>query len=233
MRKAMLSILLIISAIFTLSISPATGSEYFPLKEGLQWKIRYEEKQGKSQMLAYLLLTVQSQRVISGQRLNVIQGDLSGVEPKFKGFTSFIFLDENAQGIRTVAVQGPDDQEPKAMANYWEVKFPLAVGTSWTNEEEIGAFGDKFTVPAVYSIEQMDDVVTVPAGTFENCMKIHISYSGKVNLGSYGGNPEVVMNGYAWYAPGVGQIKSWRWRTMNKPGMEPVESTLELTSFKK
>jgi hypothetical protein len=78
----------------------------------------------------------------------------------------------------------------------------------------------------------MDDVVTVAAGTFERCMRVRKSFSGKVNLGSYGGNPEVTVERLLWYAPGVGQVKGSIVTKCGNAELGGGEGHFELISYK-
>lgn len=232
MKKAMLCILMIFPAILTLSIGPATGSEYFPLKEGLQWEYRVEMKQSDANISAKMLCTVQPPRKLNDQTVSVYHGVISAVETDDEILSLSLFFHESEQGLRIVAEQESGNAEPK-LDEDWEFKFPLIAGNSWTEEDEFSLDNNKFHVAVTDTIEEMNAVVTVPAGTFEKCMKINGYFSGKVNLGSYGGSPEVTIENETWYAPGVGPVKACERMKSNKPGFESSEFCMELTSFKK
>ncbi len=133
----------------------------------------------------------------------------------------------------SVALQGPRDTSPKIREHdAWELKYPLAAGATWTSIEEVHQLKEQLFVPLTCVIETMDDVVAVPAGTFERCMRIRKSFSAKVNLGSYGGNPEVTVERLSWYAPGVGQIKGSAVTKCSNAELGEGEGYFELISYK-
>jgi hypothetical protein len=179
-------------------------------------------------------------------RLEVVEGPkttLNGVEV----FTSIntlrkasgdplsdkTFYLENDQGVKEIARQGPKDGSPVgAEHDDWTLRYPLIAGATWAMTREVHGLAEKVSVPAGCVIQTMDDVVTVPAGTFERCMKIKLSYRGKVSLEAYGATPEVTLEEYAWYAPGIGYVKGSYTMKCSNPALGGVELHTELISYK-
>jgi hypothetical protein len=58
--------------------------------------------------------------------------------------------------------------------NYF-VKVPIKIGTTWASVWQTSQFGRQITFPTTKIIESTDEVVTVPAGTFNKCVKITIT----------------------------------------------------------
>ncbi len=143
------------------------------------------------------------------------------------------FSVENDEGIRSIASLNPFD---KSLRYYnqdaWELKYPLIVGKNWTTTDEINRLKEKFTVPVTCVIEAMDAVISVPAGTYKNCVRIKKSFNGKVNFSSHGGEAEVAVERYSWYAPGLGYIKGLDNIKCSNPELGGEESHLEMTSYK-
>jgi hypothetical protein len=75
------------------------------------------------------------------------------------------------------------------------LKFPIALDNSWNMATKVG----NSTVNISLTIESVSDEVTVPAGTFKDCLKIK-------QVGENDAGTSVM--GYEWYAPKVGVVKS-------------------------
>ena len=147
--------------------------------------------------------------------------------------SSKYFSVENDEGVKSIAHQGPFDKSPKTEEqDAWELKYPLFAGKTWTSTDKINSLKEKFTAPITSVAEAMDDVVSVPAGTFKNCMRIKRSFSGKVNFWSYGGEVEVTLERYLWYAPGFGYIKGVDNIKCSNPELGGGESHMEMISYK-
>ena len=85
------------------------------------------------------------------------------------------------------------------------------MGNSW-QETKTSSFKPRISIPIKSTIESINEVVTVPAGTFKGCLKIKsIGSAEKV----FGGelvwppkeNAKVERERYLWFAPNVGRIK--------------------------
>lgn len=77
---------------------------------------------------------------------------------------------------------------------------------SW-QETEASSLKPRISIPIKSTIESIDEVVTVPAGTFKECLKIRTigvaeKFFEKENL-----TVRIEVDGSAWFAPGVGLIK--------------------------
>lgn len=205
------------------------AAEYFPLREGLTRELRMTLTQGDDSGTAEFVLT-------TGPKVNIDGVEAVGVTttPRFKGGTlTRTFFQENETGVKIVAEQDAGDRTPKSNTKEeWEFKYPLAVGNSWTETDEVLFLKEKASVPVVHTIEKVDESVTVPAGTFEKCVRIRSCFSGKVNLGSYGGNPRVTTESTRWYAPGAGEIKTMVSVGCDDPQMGGGKALIELLSIR-
>ncbi|MGH7966852.1 MAG: hypothetical protein ACRERD_34355, partial [Candidatus Binatia bacterium] len=98
------------------------------------------------------------------------------------------FLVPTGEGIKRLNIKTKDgakpaDADPAGTEPRFFIKTPLEVGTAWKNQD------------GRYEITAIDETVTVPAGTFTNCIEVtNKSESGKVTIVSL-------------YAPGVGVVK--------------------------
>jgi hypothetical protein len=82
-----------------------------------------------------------------------------------------------------------------------------------------------------YAVAATNETVTVPAGTFTNCVRIngHGSAITRVNMGQNFGHIDVVHTD--WYAPGVGLIRSERKETSDSAYLKPGSAVQELVAI--
>jgi hypothetical protein len=192
------------------------GSQYYPLKEGPVWNY---QMQGMS-----LIITNLESRELEG-KLVIPQKASAG------NFTFFSFAVEDKSGIYEFAEQKPDNEEPqvKKFPSYY-FKYPLQTGNSWkesADESDIAT-----TIPMQYSIESLNETVTVPAGTFKKCLKVKKTGTTKLDKGIFG---VVTVNKeeISWYAPGVGMIKAMQKRETDNRTVPPKKVIIQLLSYKK
>jgi len=173
----------------------AAGESYYPLKEGMTWQ--YQSSLGT--------LTVKNlaPRELAGKKVTPQQvgGDL-------------MFVVDDDTGIYDFAKQASSDPEPRLLRPpyYQYVQKPVAVGTKWEDESETMLFPKRVSVVRHCAIDMVDDVVTVPAGTFKNCVRVRCAGSVLVPADTRG-VAELSVETYSWYAPGVGRV---RWVTKEK-----------------
>jgi hypothetical protein len=149
------------------------------------------------------------------------------------GYIQFGHIDKI--GLCLFANQAPDDIEPQINKElYYFIKFPIKVGTTWQHKGK--PYLLKFIketnldLTCTNRIESLDDIVTVPAGTFENCLKIK-RWGKRVIEEEKPFWISVEM--YEWYAPKVGWIKSITKHDTNHSLVgSSTERILLLTEFK-
>lgn len=201
---------------------------YYPLKEGRTWE--YQMSAGS--MLGgggteKVIVTNFAPRELKGKKVTPQKVDAGGQ-------SYFTFISEDAEGIYEFATQPPGavDPEIKTNPNYF-LKYPIKVGTSWDDKMETSLLMEKVPVMLKSVIESIDEVVTVPAGTFKGCVKVKSMGTTKKNLGAFMGAATINVENYSWYAPGIGNIKSITKENSNHLMVGSGELTLQLESFKK
>jgi hypothetical protein len=155
----------------------ACGSKesYIPLNEGWSWDY------------AIISLIDGNHKIYTATNLKSIHLQGRKVTPKKTdmggGDIALWFYGENKDGIFIIGRQLSQDIKPKLYegGEDYLLKFPIHQGATWESH------GMKTT------IESIGEQITVPAGTFINCIKTK-----KVSV-----DGEVVR----WYAPGVGLVK--------------------------
>lgn len=153
-----------------------------------------------------------------------------------------LYMHYDKIGVYTLAGQKPSDVEPQIVKNInYEIKYPIKVGTSWQKELTTYLLEKKIDVSCTRKIESLKDTVTVPAGTFKNCLRMK-TWGKRVIKGN---NPYiskylmptkgfwVSVEIHSWYAPKVGWIKSIIKHNTNHSHVGyPTERVMLLTGIK-
>jgi len=222
----------------------SNSKNYFPLDEGKRWEYQFFLKTGEdwnlgpvSKMSGERILTNFPQRELKGEKVTPQQR-----EDKVHGSSSisFYFYIKDQNGIYEFAHQKPGQVEPK-IAYDIIIKYPIKIGNRW-QETETSEFEPEISIPVESTIESINEVVTVPAGTFEGCLKIKtVGFAEKDTSGEWRPKETVRIDKecYTWFAPGIGIIKVILKEEKTLTGIvlptlpsEFVEFTMQLKTFK-
>lgn len=207
-------------AIFiTLFLSACSNDSevYFPLEPGTQWSyiVRSTTMDG-TETKKFIVQTTHPREWNDETRF--VRTTLAG---------TWLFYDRNEQGIYNVAIERQDQAAPYAVPENQRtvLKYPLQAGTSWSEMTETAALyrtgppqRSEYWIHAPvrlnYVIEAIDDSVKVPAGRFNNCLRVHAEgQTPNYDAGNYVGRTNIIIKKTDWYAPGVGLVKSVREET--------------------
>lgn len=230
-RRFAINILCIPFLMLVVFLDCSRGSEfYYPLKEGMTW----EYKLSLNSEGAYGTKKSWTKKVVL---INFAPRELEGkdVTPQkrdIEGQILFFFFTEDSNGINLFAFQLPEDVEPyiNPFPSY-AIKYPIQVGTTWDTTQAAILVGCPITLK--HTIEKVDEVVTVSAGTFKGCAKVKSIGATKVALGDPMGVANIREEYYDWFAPGVGLIKQIIKSTSDNSYVGFSETTMQLESFKK
>jgi hypothetical protein len=186
-----------------LMVFPGSAESYYPLKEGMNWEYQF--------LLTSMLSNIGGQKMIV---TNFAPREMKNetVTPQkvdVLGQSSFVYIGKDNNGVFEFAKQLPNAFEPGINKSpQYILKNPINVGISWVVEYETVLLNRNFSIPLNTTIENIDEIVTIPAGTFKNCVRV--KYTGRVdrNLGPFKGKARINVESHSWYAPGVGMIKS-------------------------
>jgi|GEM_PF-4111578 len=222
----------------------SSSKDYFPLDEGKRWEYQFFLKTGEdrhlgpvSKMSGERILTNFPQRELKGKKVTPQQ-----VEDKVRGssYISFWFYIEDQSGVYEFAYQKPGQIQPKIIHDFI-IKYPIKIGNNW-QETESSDFEPEISILVESTIESISEVVTVPAGTFEGCLKIKtVGFAEKDTSGEWLPKQTVRIDRewYKWFAPGIGIIKVILKEEKTLTGIvlptlpsEFVEFTIQLKTFK-
>ncbi len=88
-----------------------------------------------------------------------------------------------------------------------DLTYPLKAGASWDGKIETNLIMNKLTISTKTTVETLDAAVTVPAGTFQRCVKTKTVGETALNLGAFIGTAKVNIEEHAWFCTGVGMVK--------------------------
>ena len=209
-------------ALIVLLLAGCGGSpadDYFPLKEGLSRTYSID---------GAIVKTVENFEVRKLDRKKVIPQkiDLNGV-------TSFSFIRETNKGQVLFATQTSKSAEPEILDTLVYIyKEPFKSGTSWEKDFTTTVMMESVTFPLTYVVQNKKETVTVPAGTFEKCMKVVAKGEVERDKGLLG-TVKINIVKTDWYAPKVGLVKSVLHKSGNHMLIQDEESITQLTGYKK
>jgi hypothetical protein len=227
------SLALLFFALLCISCSKKEVS-YFPLSEGYKWQ--------------YDVSLVTRDGLLSQKYIlnNLGIGELEGVPVYLRQSLdgTILYYSISDEGIhylgnindRNLVSEFNEDKqlvipEPHAVNTQWEqstiTKLLKKTGPPQKTVFEIFA-----KVDLLAKIESLDEIVSVPAGRFEKCMKITMSGSSFKDAGNYVGLTLVNVEQTSWYAPGVGLVKLERIETTRSAALDKGTLSIELAEFK-
>ena len=179
------------------------GNSYCPLDEGKTWTYQVS-------ISGFLI----GNKTINATITNLSNREINGKETvpqklDINNQTYFTFISEDSKGSYELGSQGPGMVEPEVRSkpNYF-IKYPFKVGTEWEYETNTSLLNEKINVNLKSRLESTNETVTVPAGTFNDCLKIKSTGVAKKKIGWNKRESKADIVHYYWYAPGIGNIKT-------------------------
>jgi hypothetical protein len=216
---------------------------YYPLTEGLSFThnmdiLTVDHKNGKKELRQKLIRKVLAKKELMGKivvpillmyQQNIFQKDIVLLEEIY-----YVISDKNGIaefGKELIEIDKKGNQEKNEPEIFDNLKFllkpPLTKGNKW----EISVYNKFINKDLLVNatIESLEETVSVPAGTYKNCLKIRRHKT--VEVPSLG---QVKAEQLIWYAPKVGMVKSEKTAALTRPGSTDNELMVikeELESF--
>ncbi len=162
-------------------LGPQPTAPYHPLDLGYWWEYTGSEVHPgavQPEQEITLIVTCLRQVVGAGEVWYELSTEFTGPDQ-----TRYMYFRHDAEGLQELF---SDD------TTVYKLKAPILVGTAW---------GDDQDPQHIFEIESVTDEVTVPAGTFENCVKVR-----EEGVDEYG---EYFV--FTWFKADVGVVKSQLW----------------------
>ena len=235
MRCLLLPIFLILQS----CESKVSDTPYFPLEKGLKWEYQIsQELSGSSSTVkqSFTLENLGRSTIKNGKEVYD-----SYLRQTSDGNVYYLVSDEsgiNRVAKRTVVEYTPrfDEVVRKVLPSHqlldigqlWNVDTSLYVIHSRPDyNNDLSAKRPNM----VFEIESLDETVDVPAGHFENCIRVEGYASITLYADARIGYIKVPIIQTEWYAPNVGLVKMIRSEVINSSVYRGGVHTFELTKF--
>lgn len=204
-----MAILLVMGVFIGIGVSNAEAQDYFPLEVGNQWV--YTPSYGDGDRID----TIVGTEVVNGTFTYIWKREESAPD----NYHEKRWMAKDGFDLKVYKFWGNMGADPAVLMTppWTQDKLNPVVGDTWLYE---GDFGD-IHLKATSYVESINDTVTVPAGTFNNCIRVRDLF-------------EITQDGVTeyeyekhWLAPDVGPI-IYRDYTDN---WESVDFSQELVSF--
>lgn len=199
-------------------------NQYYPLESGMKWE--YHVSIGGIDEHECTLTNVKN--------LKARAIDMLIQQQDCKGKQSFWAIQNTKDGLYKIAELPSLNAEPKMIDKpVLLIKQPLQIGTTWEEPYDSKFILQKanFTVKA--KIKSMSETVTVPIGTFNNCMMVEYKGHIEQDQGEYMGKIILTIEKTIWYAPDVGMVKSVLQERSNVGMKNNGNEIIELVSTKR
>lgn len=232
MRKA---IMLFAACVLLAACSDKPQPNYFPLNEGYRWQYRINE----SNPLVNRRLPLSMENLGSRMR----DGVRYWLRRSSEGNEYWLRID--GEGVQRSGSRSWLGGLPALEEAQTVLPSSLTIGAEWNAQtrpyilERAIPFRERFTQDDSKNIELRmrlasdDEVVEVPAGRFEHCLRVEGQGRLFVLADARIGASEVPITHTEWYAPGVGLVKLVRIEALKTEQIVGGEVTLELLRFER
>lgn len=210
------------------------ATDYFPLQSGLRWQYEVTERNPVSDVRTTLSIRNLDGIVVDDRRYaRRLASD--GNEYWLEVFDGRLLR----SGVRTAIDRAPKmDATPHTI-----LQLPPAAGQWWEVEtrpyilERVEPFRERFwhddskRVQLKMTVAATDAVVEVPAGRFENCLRLEGHGVLNVLADARIGASEVPVSQTEWYAPGVGLVQLVRSEELKTQQIVGGEIRMRLRAF--
>lgn len=218
--------------------SQPQGDSYFPLDIGARWE--YDVASDINNTLTretYVATVARTIDYEGGDQVYVRRIEVPG------SIGIEYWLRKDKVGIARIAKRSDIDEQARLDPNARIViKLPVTLGASWMVPTEPFVIAPKtdlgqreVKMPKVlmtYTVEAVDETVTVPAGTYKECARIVGLGNLPLYLDAVQGFTDIPITNREWYCKGVGLVKVEREEPLSSMLWSGGKITMELTDFK-
>jgi len=212
---------------------PSDMNDYFPLEKGRFWEYRVETNYTETEP------TYSSLRIENIGKKTI--GDQTFWVRRTSNGTDY-YLRKDSDGVFRYGKRNIIEKHPSMDANKRMVlplPLPDRSGKSWsvlTQSYTIHRILPNYEPPneniarfhMTYTLESLDEEVTVPAGSFKKCLLIEGQAQIDQLVGANTGNGTIEMTTREWYAPGIGLVKLERIEPLDGEVFKGGKITLQL-----
>jgi hypothetical protein len=205
--------LVIVSTLLCACGGPA-GNDYFPLDAGWQWRYDIHVTTMDGPQYKKYLVENLGEATHEGRKLSMrssADGAVTYYQPTADGI---LRVGESRPEQGTTMFEAPSPVLPATLekgARWSQAEYTVTLEHTGPPEHSL----NRITVPVDvhYIVEETNDTVQLPMGTFTNCIRVRGKGATSKNVGFYVGQTDIGVDNTAWYAPGVGLVKATRIET--------------------
>jgi len=162
------------------------SENYFPLEAGISLEYDFKRTKGELQEKGKVTVTNLAARKLQDKMVVPRKYDMKKEQGGNQAYLAFFYNDK--EGVQFFAVQAEKESDPKLMSPpFYYIKNPLETGTTWGSGDSPRG-----------RIESVSESITVPAGTFKNCVKVNLTFPQTMPM----------QEATFWFAERIGIIKS-------------------------
>jgi hypothetical protein len=222
----------VLSLVFFLTACTEKTQSYYPFDVGYRWEYKAILTTMDSTANQKYIFQNYPEKIINEQKV-FVQKSLTGSE--------YIYRDDESGVYQLGFIAGHDVDQTFISDKHYLFQKPLHVGKEWRDIITTRALANGGPrgvvivedVPVKVVLEAVDDKVKVAAGSFKNCLRIVQSGEITIPVGKYQyiQKTKITVKNTAWYAPGVGLVKSIRIEDTESRLLDHGEYQVELASF--
>lgn len=197
----------------TVAAGPGDPDNYMPFVQGNGWTFQGTTTTSGLSPVEYTnTLTISGTHLVNGKITTV----LIESNPDNSGIPEDAYLIKDLNGVSYYGSSGLGDTLTRQLTPYQEINFPLITGYSYVQIHKAGLdFGEDLDFDGISETADLLsrvtvvglDSVTVPAGTFPNCLQIKTEIRIAVKVSSTRETYAFLSLDDKWYAPDVGPVK--------------------------
>jgi hypothetical protein len=207
---------------------------YFPLTDNARWDYRVVTMRPTGDTVSTQTMRVDGSVTIAQTKAAVRRSDT--------GHQYAIAVTD--AGVQRLGVRRDVDEDfARETEPRFVLKKPYVVGTTWQAQtvpylllrraEFPPEVGLSHSAAMVYTIETVGEKVTVPAGAFDNCLRVKGIAQVRLYADPVAGFADVPLVTTEWYCPSVGLAKLERDEIVTSPFISGGRIYMELTAFQR
>ena len=220
-------------ALTVLSGCRTEDTSHFPLHPGAQWTYAVSETTERGAHAEHFLS-------IRNVGTDTVADTPLYVRRTSAGTDYYIGRDETGiyRSAKRTIVETAARSDPERR---YILKQPLQVGTTWCAPthpymvHRIHPYREHYhrstELPMHYQIASLNEMVTVPAGVFRDCIKVTGEATFALYVDPQSGTHEIPITTAEWYAPGIGLVRLERHESLDTPQFTGGKVVIELTHF--
>ena len=221
-------------AVLALTACSRKSEDYFPLEQGRYWEYRLKVSVLGHDAVQKQVYKIQGDGKLDGKSV-VIREYPGGGHGYFR---------TTGDGVERVASAGLlSDGLKRDPPDRYVLKMPYRAGTQWKSTSRLSLIESRTFEPSDriiplhipvhmrYAIEANDDKVSVPAGDFTHCLRVHGTGFLTILVDRGYHRADIQVDEIDWYAPGVGLVKSQRTEASQSYFLKTGTYLLELQHF--